>query len=139
MNVMAYDLHGVWDGNNPIGKTVLAHTNLTEISLALDLFWRNGVDPGKLNMGLGFYGRSFQLADPSCFRPGCMFKGGASKGPCTDNSGTLSYREIMDIIDQNSLTPYYDEDNAVKYITCKFCVSSSSHRRSFFPFFEPQQ
>ncbi len=117
VNIMAYDLHGVWDGNNPIGKQLLAHTNLTEISLALDLFWRNEVDPGKVNMGLGFYGRSFQLSDPGCSTPGCMFKAGASKGPCTDNSGTLSYREIMDIIDEYSLTPYYDEVNAVKYIT----------------------
>ncbi|KAG8160926.1 hypothetical protein KVR01_009190 [Diaporthe batatas] len=117
VNVMAYDLHGIWDATNPIGNQVLAHTNLTEIGLALDLFWRNEVDPGKLNLGLGFYGRSFQLADPSCHQPGCLFKGGASKGPCTDNSGTLSYREIMDIIEQNSLSPYYDTVNAVKYIT----------------------
>jgi chitinase len=28
----------------------------------------------------------------------------------------LSYKEITDIITQNSLTPYYDEENAVKYI-----------------------
>jgi len=30
-NVMSYDLHGVWDAEDPIGNTVLAHTNLTEI------------------------------------------------------------------------------------------------------------
>lgn len=68
INVMSYDLHGVWvssplvrcqccrilavcpcqpvayekqDSNNPIGNNVLAHTNLTEIDLALDLFWRS--------------------------------------------------------------------------------------------------
>ncbi|KAM0518034.1 hypothetical protein ACHAPE_004436 [Trichoderma viride] len=37
VNLMSYDLHGVWDGNNTIGKQVLAHTNLTEIDLSLDL------------------------------------------------------------------------------------------------------
>jgi chitinase len=37
INLMSYDLHGVWDGDNPIGKHVLSHTNLTEIDLALDL------------------------------------------------------------------------------------------------------
>lgn len=37
INLMAYDLHGVWDSSNPIGNKVLAHTNLTEIDLALDL------------------------------------------------------------------------------------------------------
>ena len=37
VNLMSYDLHGVWDSNNPIGNQVLAHTNLTEIDDALDL------------------------------------------------------------------------------------------------------
>ena len=37
INLMSYDLHGVWDSDNPIGNRVLAHTNLTEIDLALDL------------------------------------------------------------------------------------------------------
>jgi chitinase len=78
--------------------------------------WRNNVDPKKINLGLGFYGRSFQLSDPSCWQPGCLFLGGASPGPCTANSGTLSYREIMQVIEQNKLTPYYDQTNAVKYI-----------------------
>ena len=65
---------------NPIGNHVLAHTNLTETKLALDLYWRNGVDPAKLNMGIGFYGRSFQLSDPACYQPGCNFRAGASGG-----------------------------------------------------------
>lgn len=117
INVMSYDLHGIWDADNPIGSQVLAHTNLTEIDLALDLFWRNKVDPSKINMGIGFYGRSFQLADPSCHKPGCLFLGGAKPGPCTDNSGTLSYFEIMDIIEKYDLTPYWDKKDAVKYVT----------------------
>ncbi|MCJ1250761.1 hypothetical protein MMC30_007989 [Trapelia coarctata] len=117
VSVMSYDLHGTWDANDPIGNHVLAHTNLTEIKNALDLFWRNDVPATKLNLGLGFYGRSFQLADPACSAPGCLFKGGASPGPCTKNSGTLSYSEIMDVIKQYSLTPVYDVENAVKYIT----------------------
>jgi chitinase len=37
INLMSYDLHGVWDASNPIGNQVLAHTNLTEIDQALDL------------------------------------------------------------------------------------------------------
>lgn len=117
VNVMSYDLHGIWDANNPIGSQVLAHTNLTEIDLALDLFWRNDVEASKINLGIGFYGRSFQLADPGCHKPGCLFLGGGSPGPCTDNSGTLSYAEIMDIIEKHDLSPYHDKENAVKYIT----------------------
>ncbi|KPM42249.1 hypothetical protein AK830_g4355 [Neonectria ditissima] len=117
VNVMSYDLHGIWDSDNPIGSQVLAHTNLTEIDLALDLFWRNDIDPAKINLGIGFYGRSFQLASAACHTPGCLFLGGADPGPCTDNSGTLSYFEIMDIIKKYDLSPYWDKENAVKYVT----------------------
>ncbi|KAI0595746.1 carbohydrate-binding module family 18 [Biscogniauxia sp. FL1348] len=117
VNVMSYDLHGIWDSTNPIGNHIYAHSNLTEIKLAFDLFWRNSVPAKKLNLGLGFYGRSFQLSDPTCHVPGCQFKGGASPGPCSQNSGTLTYREIMDIITNKKLQPYHDKENAVKYIT----------------------
>lgn len=54
INVMSYDLHGIWDSINPIGSHVYAHTNLSEIRLAMDLLWRNDVSPAKLNLGLGF-------------------------------------------------------------------------------------
>jgi chitinase len=119
VNVMSYDLHRTWDTNSPKGGQVIAHTNLTEIKSALDLYWRNDVPPRKINLGLGFYGRSFQLAHPSCSQPGCLFKGGGAPGLCTDNSATLSYREIIQIIDQYNLSPYHDETDAVKYITWK--------------------
>lgn len=58
-NVMTYDLHGTWDANDSfIGAYAYAHTNLTEIKQSLDLLWRNNIDPAKVNLGLGFYGRS---------------------------------------------------------------------------------
>ncbi|KAB2569030.1 Chitotriosidase-1 [Lasiodiplodia theobromae] len=119
VNVMTYDLHGVWDSDSSIGSHVLAHTILTGIKEALNLFWRNDIDPAKVNLGLGFYGRSFQLADPSCNTPGCLFKGGGAPGECTGSSGTLSYREIMAIMDKEHVEPYHDTENAVKYLTWK--------------------
>ncbi|KAF7533915.1 hypothetical protein G7Z17_g13445 [Cylindrodendrum hubeiense] len=117
LNVMSYDLHGVWDGRNPIGSHIYGHTNLTEMKQAFDLFWRNDVPANKLNMGLGFYGRAFQLADPSCSKPGCIFKGGATKGGCSGESGILSYREIQEIVKTNRLEPVYDKNAGIKYIT----------------------
>lgn len=99
-----------------MGGHVMAHTNMTEIKEALNLLWRNHVPAKKLNLGLGFYGRSFQLTDPACSKPGCNFKGGASPGYCTKQSGILSYKEITEIIDQKELKPQYDKKNAVKYI-----------------------
>lgn len=81
INVMSYDLHGTWDGpKDQIGSIVLAHTNLTEIEQAFDLFWRIGIKPEVFNLGVGFYGRSYQLTDPSCYQPGCSFSGGAAAG-----------------------------------------------------------
>lgn len=93
-----------------------AHTNLTEIDQSLDLLWRNGIDSSKVVLGLGFYGRSFTLKDPSCTSPGCPFSGGANPGKCTATSGILSNAEIQDIISENNLTPILDEDAAAKYI-----------------------
>ncbi|KAI8315297.1 glycosyl hydrolase family 18 [Colletotrichum sp. SAR11_59] len=87
VNIMSYDLHGVWDAWNPIGSNVLAHTNLTKIKLALDLYWRNEIPPEKLNLGIGFYGRTFELSDASCYKPECQFKGGAAPGP--DDADTI--------------------------------------------------
>jgi chitinase len=103
--------------DNPIGQHIYGHTNLTEISLAFDLFWRNNVPANKLNMGLGFYGRSFQLQDPACNKPGCNFKGGAAKGACSGEAGILSYREIQEIIKNNKIKPFHDKEAGVKYIT----------------------
>ncbi|KAI7205542.1 hypothetical protein KC324_g233 [Hortaea werneckii] len=50
INLMSYDLHGVWDSTNPIGSIVQGHTNLTEIKLAAELFWRVNVPPAMLSI-----------------------------------------------------------------------------------------
>ncbi|CAJ2504125.1 Uu.00g115190.m01.CDS01 [Anthostomella pinea] len=97
-NLMTYDLHGTWDENSPIGAIVQGHTNLAEIQLAAQLFWRAGIKPAQIVMGLGFYGRSFQLSDDT-------------------TSGILEYYEIQAILTQiPDLKPVIDETAAVKYI-----------------------
>jgi chitinase len=98
-------------------KTVAPHTNLTEIDQGLSLLWRNGVDPSKVVLGLGFYGRAFTLKDPSCKTPGCPFSGGAKAGECTGESGILSNNEIQRIITANSLVPVLDKVAGIKYIS----------------------
>lgn len=96
---------------------VQAHTNLTEIDDAMDLLWRENIDSSKVVLGLGFYGRAFTLADPSCNTPGCAFSGGANPGNCTQTSGILSDAEISAIITQYNLTPTLDATAAVKYMS----------------------
>jgi chitinase len=102
-NMMTYDLHGVWDSTDVwIGAIVQAHTNLTEIDSAMQLLWRNGINPANVNMGLGFYGRSFTLANP---------------GPCTQTAGVLSDSEIVDIIATEGATVVTDAVAAVEIAT----------------------
>lgn len=58
--------HGSWDSpENQVGNIVMAHTNITEIQDALNLLWRNDVPANKVNLGIGFYGRTYELEDPS--------------------------------------------------------------------------
>ncbi|KAF7941509.1 hypothetical protein BELL_0234g00160 [Botrytis elliptica] len=119
INMMTYDLHGVWDSHSHIGSIVQAHTNLTEIKLAMELLWRNNVPPEKVVLGLGFYGRAFQLLSTDCQVPGCMFSGASAKGPCTGEGGILGYFEIQDILnDPNQhIDIKYDEAAAINYFT----------------------
>ncbi|BCR84335.1 uncharacterized protein ACHE_11737S [Aspergillus chevalieri] len=128
-NLMSYDLHGVWDANNPIGSIVQGHTNLTDIKKAASLLWRVGIKPSQIALGFGFYGRSFELSDPTCSKPGCPFSGGAKPGPCSATSGVLMHYEIQAMINQlsrptidsdgaqvSALKPTHDEDAAVNYV-----------------------
>ncbi|KAE8353840.1 hypothetical protein BDV28DRAFT_132353 [Aspergillus coremiiformis] len=124
INVMTYDLHGVWDQKDPIGSIVQGHTNLTEIKSALELFWRVEIPPAKLVLGFGFYGRSFTLANPSCTSPGCPFSGASNAGPCSNTGGMLAYYEIMSVLNgatahkkRASINPTHDKAAAVKYFT----------------------
>ena len=123
INLMSYDLHGVWDANNPIGSIVQGHTNLTEIKTAAQLFWRVNVPPAKLVLGFGFYGRSFTLADPGCTEPGCQFSGASDPGPCSATGGVLNYYEIMNILKgtaskkRAAITPTHDKTAAVNHFT----------------------
>uniref|UniRef100_A0A8H7XM16 GH18 domain-containing protein n=1 Tax=Psilocybe cubensis TaxID=181762 RepID=A0A8H7XM16_PSICU len=119
VNIMTYDLHGVWDKNDTnVGPFVLAHTNLTEIMDTMQLFRNVQIDPSQMVMGIGFYGRSFTLVDGQCSSPGCAFSGGGDPGECSLNSGTLMFSEIQKLLDSTSnAIPVFDEAAAVKYIT----------------------
>jgi GH18 family chitinase len=75
------------------------------------------VPPGQVVLGLGFYGRSFQLEDADCSTPGCQFSGPAKAGVCTNSAGTLAYYEIQDIITAESPDIIHDSVAAVNYIT----------------------
>ncbi|KAJ6477836.1 hypothetical protein C8R47DRAFT_1020145 [Mycena vitilis] len=118
VNVMTYDLHGVWDGIDPnIGYVVLAHTNLTEIEAAFDLYWRVNVDPSQMVMGMAFYGRSYTLSTSDCADPGCPWSSGAEAGPCSNNAGSLMWAEIDSIVGPDAKAVIRTDDvAAVNYV-----------------------
>lgn len=82
----------------------------------MDLLWRNDIDPNKVTMGIGFYGRSFTLSDPSCDTAGCPFSAGGNPGPCSASAGTLMYSEIQDILSLGAKTTK-DQDAAIVIVT----------------------
>ncbi|EFY94032.1 glycoside hydrolase family 18 protein [Metarhizium robertsii ARSEF 23] len=117
-NLMSYDMHGAWDIDNRwTGPWANAHTNITEIQLALDLLWRNNINPNKVTMGMSFYSRSFTLTKPSCNKPGCRVSSAGNPGRCSGTTGVLLHAEIRDIIKKEGLKPVLHRDAAVKTVS----------------------
>ncbi|KAH6710830.1 hypothetical protein BKA61DRAFT_737735 [Leptodontidium sp. MPI-SDFR-AT-0119] len=104
INLMAYDLHGVWDRDNPIGSQVLAHTNLTELDVALDLYWRNDNPPEKIVLGLAATNLVVNFPDPEL------------KQSAQPLSGILSCKEITDIIATTGARPVHDKTAQINYL-----------------------
>ena len=71
--------------------------------MQFSFFCLDGVKSDKLTFGLGYYGRSFTLENPSCTEVGCKFSGPGKAGPCTNSPGTLAWFEIEEIIAKNQL------------------------------------
>lgn len=90
-NVHAYDMYDVWDQDIDGNGYIRPHSNISDIANTLDLFVRNGVDPDKIVLGLGFHGTSYTLEDVQCTQPGCQFSAPGFPGDCTDDPGFLSY------------------------------------------------
>ncbi|KLU89887.1 hypothetical protein MAPG_08856 [Magnaporthiopsis poae ATCC 64411] len=116
VNLMTYDLFGSWDKqSNWIGPHVYGHTNLTVIKKALDLLWRNGVPANQVNLGIGFYGRTYVLQSPDCDKPGCRFAEEGRAGGCSGQGGYMSYQDIAQIRESSKPPVVTDKENAIKY------------------------
>jgi GH18 family chitinase len=114
---MSYDLHGAWDRNNKwLAPELNSYTNLTEITNALDLLWRNDINPEKVVLGLAFYARVFSATSPSCMESGCTFQSGGNAGVCSNKVGILLNSEIVEIMNDRQVKPTLDKDAAVKIL-----------------------
>lgn len=117
-NIMSYDVHGSWDIDSdwtpPLANS---HSNMTELQDALDLLWRNDIDPKKVTFGMAFYSRTFTLENAACKTPGCRVASGGTAGRCSDTTGVLLQAEIADIVRENKLSPTMHRDAAVKSVS----------------------
>lgn len=107
---MTYDLHGQWDTNNGYsqegcenGNCLRSQVNLTETKYSLAMITKAGVPGKKVIVGVTSYGRSFEMAQPGCWGPNCLFTGdrvnsNAKKGVCTGTAGYIADAEIAEII-----------------------------------------
>ncbi|KAJ5666170.1 uncharacterized protein N7477_008618 [Penicillium maclennaniae] len=84
--------------------------------ICMEYGMRARVEPSKIVLGTGFYGRSFTVDDPSCIDPGCVFSVAGNASPCTAIAGVLSYKEITEYINTDDIIVFLDDTTAVNYI-----------------------
>jgi chitinase len=92
-NLMAYDINGDWDVPAVIG----ANADLTYIKTSVQHMLQNGVAANQMVLGLAAYGHTFQLASPSCSKPGCGFTTGGPGG-CAGATGDMPYFTIDEYV-----------------------------------------
>ncbi|KAI5301332.1 hypothetical protein KEM55_003850, partial [Ascosphaera atra] len=109
--LMTYDFHGQWDAGNrysqegcPSGMCLRSHVNMTETLTSLSMITKAGVASQKVVVGVTSYGRSFDMADPNCHGPNCLYTGtavasNAKPGRCTKVAGYIADAEINEMYD----------------------------------------
>ncbi|KAK1971060.1 hypothetical protein LY78DRAFT_568603 [Colletotrichum sublineola] len=88
INLVAYDL------KSTDRSTTRAMSEKNSIETALNFLANAGVPHTQINLGIGFFGRTYTLSDKSCNGLGCAASGFGVAGKCTGQPGFLSYDEI---------------------------------------------
>ncbi|KAF5372023.1 hypothetical protein D9615_008091 [Tricholomella constricta] len=108
-NMMSYDYHGPWDATIlGADSTAQPQSSLLDMQDSVKLYVKAGVDMNKVNLGLAWYGRTYELEDTSCSGYNCDMKGGGVKGVCSDESGILANFEINQLIMDADVRPRLD-------------------------------
>ena len=97
INLMTYDYHTFFDGETGFNSPLFPgqNTDQTNNVNATVTGWINaGASPQKLLLGLGSYGNTFTLNDPSDNGLNSPTSGAGDAGPITQQAGKLSYLEI---------------------------------------------
>ncbi|KAF8787216.1 Chitotriosidase-1 like protein [Argiope bruennichi] len=100
INVMAYDLHGSWEKTTGHNAPLYERPGESEgdkilnVNYAIKYWIAKGAPKNKIILGMGTYGRSFTLANPSDNKLGAPTTGPGRAGPLTKEPGMLGYNEI---------------------------------------------
>lgn len=114
INVMTYDMYGPWSsytGQNSALYASSVESDWEKSNLNIDAAvtnWINaGADPGKLCIGIAFYGHTFTLADPNNNGIHAPITGPGRPGP-SGEEGVLNYIDVCS--DQGSWGCRFDDE-----------------------------
>ncbi len=117
VNVMTYDFFGSWDNftchNAPLYATIQGDTSFNDSSTILRLLNQYGVPPGKINMGIPFYGRSNKTSSLPALYANALMQ--VDNSTFWEDDGAPLYYNIM--LKQNLFTYHWDASCAVPYLS----------------------
>lgn len=95
---MAYDFHGdcVADHHSPLRRRLREKNSEFNVDFAINYWIRKGMSPGKINLGIALYGKSWILSSNDIIPP----------APAVQVNEEMAYYEICDAIHNKGWTVY---------------------------------
>lgn len=118
INVMAYDYHGSWESVTGHNAPLYSNDGLS-VSDTIEAYLSAGAEPGKLNLGLAFYGRGWAGASGASDGPGhaASSPNGTGYGLGTWESAVFDYWDLeQNYVKKNGYTRYFDTTARVPYL-----------------------
>ncbi|XP_053382557.1 probable chitinase 10 [Mercenaria mercenaria] len=122
INLMTYDLHGSWEDHTGHNSPLYSRSSETGNETYLNVDWaaqywvQKGAPRDMLNIGLGLYGRTFQLPwSHTNDDIGCPAKGAGAAGLYTREAGFMAYYEICEKLKKGA-TKKYEPEQKVPYM-----------------------
>ncbi|XP_026476620.1 acidic mammalian chitinase-like [Ctenocephalides felis] len=123
INIMAYDMHGPWDGRTgqnapllPSSKDISFDNRQLNVQAAIQGWINAGAIKSKIVLGVPLYGKTFTLSNPSDNGLYAKSTTAGQAGPFTQESGMLGYNEICQYENSPEWTIIWDDEQKVPYM-----------------------
>ncbi|KAL3289217.1 hypothetical protein HHI36_003651 [Cryptolaemus montrouzieri] len=122
INVMAYDYHGDWETYTghyaPLHASHLdtGDNALLNVETGFGHWIKKGVPPSKLNLGIGTYGRTFTLQDPSNQGLYAPVTGAGKETEYSQEAGIIGFNELCEFYPNAFKDAVYDEEQMVPHV-----------------------